>query len=522
MSRIHPPIALFATMLLLVGLSTRPLPTAQAAWLSKLEPDLWQTAVSQPTTEFLVMLSEQADLSHAATLPTKEAKGEWVYQQLTAVANRTQPAITHLLTASATPHRTYWVANMIWVSGSADTLTQLAQRPDVGHIYANPSVQLDGAEMAMTIADAPQQTTTIQPNLTLIHADTAWNAGITGEGIVIGGQDTGYDWDHEALIQQYRGWNPTTQTADHNYHWHDAIHANNPNTAAGNPCGFDSPAPCDDNSHGTHTMGIMVGDNGIDRQIGVAPAAKWISCRNMEQGWGTPATYAECYQWFIAPTDLNNANPNPALAPHVINNSWSCPTSEGCTTPDALLQIVQNVRAAGIVTVQAAANSGPSCSSIDTPAAIYDESFTVGNLQSDGITINSSSSRGPVTIDGSGRLKPDVAAPGTNTLSSIPNDGYASKTGTSMAAPHVAGLVALLLDAYPSLIGQVDAIESIITDQLTHPLYASSTSGFCGGDTDTTYPNNVFGYGRIDAANLILGLLLERTYLPVVTSPQTQ
>ena len=81
-------------------------------------------------------------------------------------------------------------------------------------------------------------------------------------------------------------------------------------------------------------MGTMVGDDGAGNQIGVAPGAKWIGCRNMNEGDGTPATYSECFQWFIAPTDLNNQFPNPTLAPHVINNSWGCPPSEGCTDPD--------------------------------------------------------------------------------------------------------------------------------------------------------------------------------------------
>jgi len=136
-----------------------------------------------------------------------------------------------------------------------------------------------------------------------------------------------------------------TMTADHNYNWHDAIHENNPHTPPGNLCGFNSLEPCDDHGHGTHTMGTMVGDDGGANQIGMAPGARWIGCRNMEEGWGTPATYAECYQWFIAPTDLNDQNPDPAMAPHVINNSWACPPSEGCTDPNVLLTVVQNVLA---------------------------------------------------------------------------------------------------------------------------------------------------------------------------------
>jgi uncharacterized repeat protein (TIGR01451 family) len=241
-------------------------------------------------------------------------------------------------------------------------------------------------------------------------------------------------------------------------------------------------------------MGTMVGDDGGSNQIGMAPGAKWIGCRNMDQGNGTPTTYMECYQWFIAPTDLNNQNPDPAMAPDVINNSWGCPVSEGCTDPNILLSTVQAVRAAGIVTVHSAGNSGSGCSSVDTPSAIYDESFSVGSTTSTD-AISSFSSRGPVTVDGSNRLKPDISAPGSSVRSSVPGGGYSVFSGTSMAGPHVAGLVGLIVSADPSLAGDVDAIETLIQDtavQLT-------TTQECGGIPGSQIPNNTFGYGRIDA-----------------------
>jgi subtilisin family serine protease len=139
----------------------------------------------------------------------------------------------------------------------------------------------------------------------------------------------------------------------------------------------------------------------------------------------------------------------------VINNSWSCTAGEGCTDPTVLLTVVNNVRAAGIVTVNSAGNGGSACSSINTPAAIYDASFTVGATDSNDV-IAAMSSRGPVTVDGSNRRKPDASAPGVNIRSSVRGGGYQSGwSGTSMAAPHVAGLVALLISADPSLAWQI-------------------------------------------------------------------
>jgi subtilisin family serine protease len=320
-----------------------------------------------------------------------------------------------------------------------------------------------------------------------------WALGYTGQGVVVGGQDTGYQWNHPALINHYRGWDGTN--ANHNYNWHDAIHGLNPHNTGNNPCGYNLTAPCDDNSHGTHTMGTMVGDDGAGNQIGMAPGAKWIGCRNMERGWGTPATYTECFQWFVAPTDLNGQNPDPSKAPDVINDSWYCPPAEGCADPLILQSVVENVRAAGIVVVFAAGNSGSGCSSINAPGAMYDASFTVGATDS-GDNIAGFSSRGPVTVDGSNRLKPNVSAPGVNIRSSVPVNSYASGwSGTSMAGPHVVGLVALLLSAHPELRGQVDTIEHIIESSAV----PRTDSQSCGDIPGTDVPNNTYGWGRVDA-----------------------
>ncbi|HLF91501.1 MAG TPA: S8 family serine peptidase, partial [Anaerolineales bacterium] len=484
----------FLTLMLIFALSTvslgNPLVANRAVaaqWEQKVDPWVLQTAAGQSETEFLVFLAEQADLSATEAMQTKLEKGTYVYETLTALAEHTQKPVIAQLEGLGVEYRSFWVANMIWVRGNSTIAQTMAQRADVAHVFANPVVPFEA--LPEEEKEALLSPDTVEWNIAMVNADDVWAEGVTGQGAVIGGQDTGYDWDHPALIDQYRGWDGAN--ANHSYNWHDAIHS------GGGSCGPDSPEPCDDYGHGTHTMGIMIGDDGGTNQIGMAPGAQWIGCRNMDQGNGTPATYSECYQWFIAPTDLNDENPDPSKAPDVINNSWGCPVSEGCTDPNVLLAVVQAVRAAGILTAHSAGNSGAGgCGTVNTPSAIYGESFTVGSTTNTN-TLSGFSSRGPVTVDGSNRLKPDISAPGSGIRSSLRGGGYGGMSGTSMAAPHVAGLVGLLISANPALAGQVDLVEDII-EQTAVPVTVSPVQT-CGGIPSTEIPNNTFGWGRMDA-----------------------
>lgn len=478
-------------LVVIVMLGSFPSQATASNWQAKVDPWVLD-ASAQGDTEFLIFLTEQADVSGAASLPTKLEKGTYVLKQLNEVAQRTQPAVIAVLKKLGAAYRPFRVANLIWARGSQQVIRALAERADVARLYANPQVQLDlPAEPASTLEDSqPDQSaapTTIEWNITKVNAPQVWAAGFTGQGAVIGGQDTGYQWDHPALKNQYRGWNGVS--ADHNYNWHDAIHNET------DPCPGDSPEPCDGYGHGTHTMGTMVGDDGGTNKIGMAPGAKWIGCRNMNNsGNGTPASYTECFDWFLAPYPIggNSSQGDPSKAPDVISNSWTCPPSEGCSY-DTLITVVNNVRAAGIVVVAAAGNAGSiGCHSISDPPALYDASFTVGATDSSD-NIAGFSSRGPVTIDGSNRQKPDISAPGVGVRSSIPGGNYDFMSGTSMATPHVAGLVGLLISAQPALRGQVDAIETLIE---TTAIPRRDLT--CGGDPGGI-PNNTYGWGRIDA-----------------------
>lgn len=485
------------------------------AWQNKVDPQVLTRAASGET-DFLVYLQEQADLSAAAALTSKQEKGSFVFKTLTDVARRTQSPLINSLKMQNTPYRSFWVANMIWVRGNIATVQTMAQRSEVAHIYADPWVQSSSLGFSPATADSHVNKAAsgsgIEWNITKVNAPQVWAAGFTGQGAVIGGQDTGYQWDHPALKNKYRGWDGNA--ADHNYNWHDAIHEDNPGSIGGNSCGFDLTTPCDDNGHGTHTMGIMVGDDGTSHQIGMAPGAQWIGCRNMEERWGKPSTYSECFQWFIAPWPIGGDPVNdadPSKAPDVINNSWSCPPKEGCAW-DALQTVVDNTRAAGIMVVSSAGNEGhdetvSSCGTVNNPIAIYDSTFTIGATNfSDKIA--SFSSQGPA--DNTNLLKPDVTAPGEGVYSSYIGSSYTTMSGTSMAAPHVSGLVALLISTDPSLAGQVDKLENIIRQSAVH----LTTSISCGGIIGSNIPNNTYGWGRIDAYTAYLYKNL--IYFPLV------
>ena len=440
--------------------------------------------------EFLIVLGEQADLEAARRLHTKDAKGRAVVERLQEVATRTQAPLLAWLESRGVEHRAFWIVNMIWARADLETVGLLAARTEVQRIDANPRVRLDRPPAAASVAE-PLAPDAIEWNVLKIKADQVWALGYDGTGIVVGSCDTGFDWDHPALKAKYRGWNGAS--VNHAYNWHDAIHS------GGGVCGANSPAPCDDAPHGTHTMGTTVGSDGGSNQIGVAPGARWMGCRNMDEGDGTPATYTECFQFMLAPTNAQGANPDPSKAPHVINNSWGCLVSEGCSA-NTIKAIVETVRAAGIVVVASAGNSGPDCSTIEEPPAIYEAAFTVGSTDSSD-KIAGSSSRGPVEVDGSHRLKPDVSAPGVDVRSSVPGTGYDVFSGTSMAAPHVTGLIALLLDARPDLIGRVETIEELIR-RSAKPLTSSKN---CGGFPGSQVPNPIFGHGRIDALEVFVG-----------------
>jgi subtilisin family serine protease len=354
-------------------------------------------------------------------------------------------------------------------------------------VLLNPNVRVVQYTETMSTLALPVPGRGVEWNIQSVGAPPVWEAGVDGSGIVVGEADTGVDWTHPALRSQYRGW--SDGGVSHGYNWFDAWD----NTVA----------PWDDYGHGTYTLGTVLGRDGTENQIGMAPGAKWIGCRNMRYGIGNPGAYLACLEFFLAPFP-HDGDPfhdgKPELAAHVVNNSWGCPEREGCRF-DTLNAAFVNLRAAGILMVAAAGNEGPACSTAGDPPANSAAVFSVGASEENG-SLAFFSSRGPE----GGIVKPDIVAPGWLVRSSIPGGQYTVSQGTSIAAPHVTGAVALLWSAFPQLIGDIGATTALLgrtADRVTIAQVCGTMQDqgipcLCGSDSQTSVPNNSFGYGILN------------------------
>jgi subtilisin family serine protease len=420
---------------------------------------------------FWVVMEHQASLGTAAATDGWADRGAAVYDALTTTADATQVGLRELLTDRGAEFAPYWIVNAIQVTGDQALVDELAARPEVGEIVASRSYQIPDPRPA----EDPPTVNAVEWGVDRIGAPDVWDTfGARGEGIVVGVIDTGGQFDHPALVDQYRG--NTGSGFDHNYSWHDPS----------NVCGTPSLSPCDNHGHATHVTGTVLGDDGGTNQVGVAPGARWIAAKGCENNNCSDEALLSSGQFMLAPTDLNGENPRPDLRPHIVNNSWG----GGADTDPWYQGIVESWVASGIFPQFANGNTNNGvapCGSSSNPGNLP-ESYAAG-----AIDINDNlagfSNRGPSAWGD--LIKPNIAAPGVAVRSSVPGGGYGSASGTSMASPHVAGAVALIWSAAPDLAGDIDATRAVLdqtaidTEDLT-----------CGGTPEN---NNMYGQGRLDA-----------------------
>ncbi|MBZ0268287.1 S8 family serine peptidase, partial [bacterium] len=434
----------------------------------------------------LVVLSEQADietldLQLQVTQATRAERHRQVVEELREVATRSQVGLLDALSRNPgiRGYTPYWIMNAVTVVGSVDAVRSVADRMDVDVIESDLRVALiEPIKPDLGPKGKSGPILAITPGVLAIEADRVWNElGIDGTGALVANMDTGVDGAHPALAARWRGnFAPASEC------WRDAV-------------GFGDATPQDHHYHGTHTMGTMCG-TAPGNEIGVAPGALWIADNTINQGSGAEFDndVLTGFQWFADPD--GNAGTIEDV-PDVVQNSWGVYESFGYPDcDDRWWAVIDNCEAASVVVTWSAGNEGPSPSTLRSPgdrSSTPYNAFSVGATQANSpYTIASFSSRGPSTCPGTLHpIKPEVSAPGVDTWSAEPGGGYQFLSGTSMAGPHVAGVVALMRAANPN--ADVNTIKQILMDTCT--------------DLGSAGEDNTYGHGIVNAYDAVLAVL---------------
>ncbi|MDQ0207615.1 S8 family serine peptidase [Alkalicoccobacillus murimartini] len=462
----------------------------------KISDRLYEEFEKEEYVTFLLKFKEQVDTAEvaASVAGTQQAQNASASQMkllersaivssLRATSIDTQKEVTAFLEKELEEDRvkdfeSFFIVNGMAVTGTKEVMEKLATRSEVEKVLPNEVRQLNPTEQTSSETPEAAADSDIEWNIGHIGAPAVWEQGIDGSGIVVASIDTGVQWDHPGLVEQYRGYDPANpESPTHDFNWFDATAGEN--------------VPYDDDGHGTHVTGTMVGvEPDGSNAVGVAPGAKWIGVKAFTDIGGTDADLLAAGEWIIAPTDADG-NPQPEKAPDIVNNSWG----GGPGIDEWYRPMVQNWRAANIFPEFSAGNTnffnpgGPG--SVANPAN-YPESFATGATDIND-NLAGFSLRGPSPYE---EIKPEIAAPGVNIRSTVPGSGYEGGwNGTSMAGPHVAAVAALLLQANASL--TVDDLEEVLTSTAI-PL------------TDDEYPetpNHGFGHGLVNAYDAVASVL---------------
>jgi subtilisin family serine protease len=460
-------------------------------YLQTLEPDQFVSAI--------VIMADQADISSisaalSAERASRSARHQRVVSALQAAASRSQGSITAHLDSriregSVKGYTTYWIMNLVVVGATVGELQTIAARSDVVVVEPNFKASLiEPATDGNAPVIIPNKGIGVTPGLKAIKADSVWkNLGITGLGRIVANLDTGVDGDHPALAGRWRGNHEPWQEC-----WRDCL-------------GYGDTLPEDYHSHGTHVMGTLCGlGAGTGDTIGVAWEAEWIADNAINQGVNPEFDndVLDAFQWFADPDG------DPLTVddvPDVVQNSWGIyswwPGYQDCDY--RWQEVIVNCEAAGVVCIFSAGNEGPYSQTLRSPANICSTAtvnFAVGAVDATNYgfpyPIWASSSRGPSDCDGRTK-KPEVVAPGVDVYSSVPGGGYVGTwDGTSMAGPHVAGVVALMRQANPDL--EVDSLKRILINTAI--------------DLGVPGEENTYGWGIIDAYQAVLAAI-QSSYL---------
>jgi hypothetical protein len=418
----------------------------------------------------IIHLSDQVDLAVITDLDRHVRRSE-LTRALKEKAERTQPPLKAFLKSRGlTRFKSLWIKNAIAVTLPSRVIRELEGLPDIESIEMDAVIEAPVTSYGTAVS--------LQWNLHAINAPDLWALGYTGKGVVVANLDTGVDIGHPDLKDKWRAgthswFNPFAEPSN-------ALFCGRSHKCT--PCERSSEIPCDNDGHGTATMGILVGGSSGGAAIGVAPDAQWIAVKIFNDAGNTATSIIhQAFEWIIDP----DGDSSTLDAPDVVNASWASNNINGCDltfVPD-----LKALRAAGIAVVFAAGNEGPSPSTSVSPANLPG-AFAVGAIDST-FSIADFSSRGPSACDAS--MFPGVVAPGVSirtcdlTGGGVNPEAYVFVDGTSFSAPHAAGAMALLLSAFPGL--TVSELESSLES-------AALDLGAGGSD-------NAYGKGLIDVLN---------------------
>lgn len=479
----------FAVLVLLIagipGLMTAGMPVVLNSsddLFRKVEPGLLEVIQAKGSADLVLQFAEHADLSAAERMDW-QARGEWVFSTLHQIADRNQVRAVTQLDQRGFKYYSSFAANRIYVwDGDLELLTRLTQLPEVEYIRAPKTIVLNQLypNRFSAFPDNPLQILAMNAHFNLpdeeipqemswglvdTQADEFWNTyQMQGEGIVVAGIDTGVQYNHPALDQAYKCQNDPGSPVC----WFD------PN----NDCGG---IPCDDNGHGTATMGPIVADDdpALPYQVGMAPEAQWIACKGCSGSGGcSEFGLVSCAEWILAP------GADPANRPQVVSNSWG----GACEDGDWFLPYVNAWAASGIAASFSPGGSGPSCGTIGSPAA-YQQVFAPTAHDGNRV-IASFASRGPGCKGDF--LKPNISAPGVNLNVPVPTNYWENYSGTSFSNSYGAGAMVLLLSCSPDLIGLPNDLMNALQETSDEP-----PPGNCGAPPDGE-GNYTYGAGYIN------------------------
>ncbi|OQR88561.1 serine protease family S08A [Achlya hypogyna] len=434
---------------------------------------------------FIKFRSHREVLASVTSTPAMPGHREAIVMTLQKHAGSTQKAALALLREHET--QSFWITSSAVVrNASSAIIAALALLEDVVAVEPVHEIELDKV-LQGDEDNVPSKR--VEWGIAVVGAPAVWPK-TNGSGVIVGSIDTGVRHSHEALRdnwRRHRGWfDPYNQTQ----------------------------VPSDDTGHGTHTTGTMVGRHGI----GIAPGAQWIACKGLLQGKGTSPALLSCAQFMLCPTYADGSHPDCTAGADVVNNSWG-----GAKFHPWFEDAVAAWHKAGVTPVFSIGNHGPSCGTAGNPGG-YPNVLSVGAIGSptnDPTQLAHFSAKGPARyIDRYGvattLVQPLLVAPGffIRSAKHTTDRRYVNMAGTSMAAPHVSGVVALLKSLHPSI--QYDEIRALLTTSSERSSLQSEPSIWllpknktapgakdCNGTLDSTWPNNRYGYGRVDVVRAI-------------------